>query len=144
MAVISITRARSGAAASVHNPAAAIGDLDITRLYRAFVSQENWRRPELTVFVEAGSREAAARKIVAAIAVVEYRKPEGEIAERIYNLSSAAELVDENISDDHAARLFETGWSGGEVTCWVRAPLVLLADPAPLLRAWARVVGVRS
>lgn len=140
MAVISISRGRLSAASSAHNSAAPIGDIDITRLWRAFISQTDWRRPEITAFVEAGSRETAARKIAAAVAVVEYRKPE-EIADRIYNLSSADELISENISTDHAARLFETGWSGGEVIAWVQAPLVLCANPAPLLRAWARIGG---
>jgi hypothetical protein len=47
-------------------------------------------RHGVTAFVEAGTRGAAVRKIAGAIAILEYRKPE-EVAERIYNCSSARE-----------------------------------------------------
>lgn len=124
---------------SRQTPAFATCDIDITRLYRAFISQDNWRRPELTAFVEAHSRGAAARKIAEAVALIEIRRPD-EVTERIYNLAHATELIAENVSDDHAARLFECGWSGGRVIAWVSAPLVLLADPEPLLRVWARLL----
>ena len=114
------------------------GDIDITRLYRAHVTAADWRRTEVTAFVEAGTREAAIRKIAGAIAVLEYRKPE-EISERIYNLASAEELIAENLSEDHGLRLFETGWSGGKATHFVEEPLVLLINPGPLLKVWARL-----
>lgn len=123
---------------SRRTPAFATRDIDITRLWRAFISQDTWRRPELTVFVEAHSRETAARKIAAAVALIEIRRSE-DVTERIYNLAHATELIAENLSNDHAARLFECGWSGGAVIAWVSAPLVLLADPAPLLSVWARL-----
>jgi hypothetical protein len=116
-------------------------DIDITRLYRAHVSGADWRGAERTAFVEASSHHAAAKKIAAAIAVLEYRKPE-EVAERIYNLTSAEELIAEGLSEDHALRLFETGWQGGRPTYFVRSPLVLTADPGPLLRVWAQLQRV--
>ena len=112
------------------------------RLYRAHVQPQDWRQPELTAFVEAGTHNAAVKKIAAAIAALEYRKPE-EMQERLYNCSSAEELIEQGLSDDHALRLFETGWSD-RVVSWVEHPLVLLADPAPLLKVWARVTQVTS
>jgi hypothetical protein len=108
------------------------------RLFRAHISAPDSSRPELTAFVEAGTRDAAVRKIAGAIAVLEYRNFE-DVAERLYNCSSAAELIDEGLSDDLEARLLETGWSGGKPTHFVEHPLVLLADPTPLLKVWARV-----
>jgi hypothetical protein len=112
------------------------------RLFRAHVQPQDWRQPECTAFVEAGTHSAAVRKIAGAIAALEYRKPE-EVQERIYNCSSAEELIAEGLSEDHALRLFETGWSD-RVVSWVESPLVLLLDPAPLLKVWARITAVTS
>ena len=113
-------------------------DIDITRLYRAHVTAADWREPEVTAFVEASGPRMACAKIAGAIAALELRKPE-EVAERIYNCTPAAELIDEGLSDDHALRLFECGWSGNQVIAWIESPLVLTRDPAPLLHAWARI-----
>ena len=135
--------ALQGANRSRQNLPPAVRDIDINRLFRAFVSQDDWRRPELTAFVEASSRESAVKKIAGIIALIEFRKAE-EITERIYNLTSAEELIAENISEEPAKRLFETGWSGGKVTCWVRAPLVLTPNPGPLLAVWAHIMDVRK
>jgi hypothetical protein len=110
---------------------------DDPRLWRAHVSPADSRGTEITAFVRAGSRGSAVLKIAGALAVLEYRKAE-EVQERIYNCSNGAELVAEGLSDDHALRLFETGWSD-RVLSWVEHPLVLLADPAPLLHVWARI-----
>jgi hypothetical protein len=114
-------------------------DIDITRLWRAHVTAAESLGREVTAFVEASCAPVAVRKIAGAIAALEYRKPE-EIIDRIYNCYSAEELIAENVSEDHALRLFETGWSGGRATHFVESPLVLLANPAPLLRAWGRVL----
>jgi hypothetical protein len=113
-------------------------EIDITRLFRAHVSPASWRGTEVTTFVEAGTREAAIRKIAGAIAALEYRKPE-EVTERIYNLASAEELIAEGLSESHAERLLETGWSGNRAVSFVESPLVLLANPGPLLRVWAQL-----
>jgi hypothetical protein len=112
--------------------------LDITRLYRAHVSAADWRGTEVTAFVQAANHNAAVRKIAAAIAVLEYRKPE-EVIERIYNCTSATELIEENLSEDDGLRLFETGWQGCRPVSWVESPLVLLTNPGPLLAVWARI-----
>jgi hypothetical protein len=116
-------------------------EIDLTRLYRAHVSAHDWRGTEVTAFVEASSHHAAAKKIAAAIAVLENRKPE-DVLDRIYNCSSAEELIAEGLSEDHSVRLLETGWSGGQATHFVRSPLVLTANPAVLLRIWAQLQRV--
>jgi hypothetical protein len=114
--------------------------LNLSRLYRAFVSgRDGYRNPERTVFVEAASREAALRKIAAVIVALEYGSTVESVCERIYNLSSAQECIAEGLSADVELRLFETGWSGGKASCFVMHPLFLLDDPAPLIRMWASI-----
>jgi hypothetical protein len=109
------------------------------RLYRAHIQPaHDWRQPELTAFLEAGSRETAVRKIAQAIAAIEFGSTPASVQERIYNCSGAAELIDEGLSENLEERLMETGWSGGKATHFVEHPLVLLSDPAPLLFVWAR------
>jgi hypothetical protein len=109
------------------------------RLYRAFVQPQDSRGAELTAFVAASSREAAMRKICHTIAAMEFGSTPESVEDRTYNCSGAAELIAEGLGDDIESRLLETGWSGGKPVCFVEHPLVLLADPAPLLRVWARV-----
>jgi hypothetical protein len=112
--------------------------VNLKRLFRAFVTAADYSQPKITAFIEAATREAAVRKLTAHIAILEYRKLE-EVAERIYNCYSAAELIDEGLSGDRALRLFETGWSGGKATHYVESPLVLTTNPGALLRLWARI-----
>lgn len=138
MAIQQCTAAQERLLQSRRTPAAITSDIDLTRLYRAYVSPADCHGAEACVFIEAGSRDAAIRKIAGCLAVLEYRTPE-DVAERIYNLAHAEELLAENLSADHASRLFECGWSGDRVTCWVQAPLVLTRNPGPLLSAWARL-----
>jgi len=114
------------------------------RLYRAHVQPaRDSRAPELTVFVEAASHQAAIRKIANALAALEGRLPDA-VEERIYNCYSARELIDDGMSEDNELRLFETGWSGGRPTHFVEQPLFLVAAPAALIRAWARISAVQS
>lgn len=108
------------------------------RVYRAHVEPQKWRGVELTAFVEAGSRETAVRKIAQAVAVIDGSTAES-IQERIYNCSGAEELVNEGLGEDIEGRLLETGWGGGKPICFVEHPLVLMSDPTPLLRVWARI-----
>jgi hypothetical protein len=136
MTVTSLPRATARPGESSPRPSPI--EIDLTRLYRAHVSAVDWRGAERTAFVEASSHHAAAKKIAAAIAALEYRKPE-EVIERVYNCASAGELIAEGLSDDHAVRLFETGWTGGKPTHFVEAPLVLVPNPGPLLRVWAQI-----
>jgi hypothetical protein len=138
MAIIEFTAPGARLPESSRTPAAATREIDITRLYRAFVQPNCWREPERTVFVEAGSREGAVRKIATIIAALEYGKPEA-VRERLYNLASAVDLIAENISEDHRLRLFECGWSGDQVISWISQPLFLLREPAALIRAWTQL-----
>jgi hypothetical protein len=116
----------------------AIAGINLARFYRAHVQGTNYRSPECTAFVEAFSHQCACKKIAAAVAVLENRTPD-EVADRIYNCFSAQELVDQGLSEDPALRLFETGWSGGRPTYFVREPLFLLAAPAAIIRKWAAI-----
>ncbi len=109
------------------------------RLFRAHVQPQDGHRPELTAFVEAGSRETAVRKICQTIAAMEFGSTEASVRERVYNCSGAVELINEGLGEDIEGRLLETGWGGGKPICFVEHPLALLADPAPLLKVWARV-----
>jgi hypothetical protein len=115
------------------------------RVYRAFVqAAPDSRSAELTVFVEATSRDAAIRKICQAIALLEFGTVAESVIDRIYNLSSADELMNDGLSETLEERLLETGWSGGKPTHFVRHPLVLMRDPAPLLTIWARLGSGRE
>jgi hypothetical protein len=97
-------------------------EIDLTRLYRAFVSQDSWRDPERTVYVEAPSREGAIRKIAAAISALEFGSTPEAVRARVYNCTSALELIEDGVSEDHTLRLWETGWSGSNVIAWVEQP----------------------
>jgi hypothetical protein len=132
--------------ATVHTtaaPAASVPQVlpaHLRRLYRAFVTPRDPSGPERAFFVEAATHQAAAKKVAGTIAALEYTKL-FEAEEAVYNVASAFELVHEGKSHDFELRLFETAWRGGKVCCWVEAPVFLLRDPAPLVRAWARIAG---
>ncbi len=79
------------------------------------------------------------RKIAAAVAALEMRSPD-EVADRVYNVASARELIDEGLSDDIELRLLETGWCGTAVS-FVTDPLFLITAPA-LIRKWAQIAEV--
>jgi hypothetical protein len=113
--------------------------LDLTRLYRAHVTPQEWRRPECTVFVEAFSHAAAIRKIATAVAALEYGSTVESVSERIYNVSSAAECIHQGLSADPLRRIFETAWSGNEAIGFVTHPLFLLEDASALIRIWVEI-----
>ena len=121
------------------NPPASPVPAHFRRLFRAHLQPKDWRSPECTVFIESGSRETAVRKMSHAIAALECGSTPESVVERIYNLAGAAELVDGGLGEDIEGRLLETGWGGGKPIAYVEHPLVLLSDPGPLLRVWARV-----
>ena len=108
------------------------------RLYRAHIGAESYGI-ERTAFVEASSHQAAVRKIANAVAALEICLPES-IHERIYNVASAADLIDEGVSQDVDLRLFETGWSGNQAISFVEFPLFLITSPT-LIRKWAQTSG---
>jgi len=112
--------------------------IHLRRLYRAHIEPSDCRGVERTAYVEASSHDCACKKIAAAVAALEHRAP-ADVADRIYNPYSAQELVADGLSDDLELRLFETGWSGGKATHFVREPLFLLAEPSALIRKWAAI-----
>jgi len=109
------------------------------RIYRAHVQPQHARGVEVTAFVEAASREGAIRKISQTVAALEFGSTPESVQERLYNCNSAAELIDEGLSEDLEARLFETGWSGGKPICFVEHPLFLIKDAGVLIRVWAQI-----
>jgi hypothetical protein len=58
----------------------------------------------------------------------------------LYNLHSFDELVGFGVSEDEDLRVFETGWSGTQVTGWATEPLFLTNDVS-LLGKWAERYG---
>ena len=119
-------------------PTAAPTPLPFPRLYRAHVTAADTYGVERTAFVEAASHRAAARKIANVVAAIENRLPD-QVEERIYNVYSSSELIEEGLSEDIELRLFETGWCGGKAAYFVEQPLFLISAPA-LIRKWGRIV----
>jgi hypothetical protein len=64
-------------------------------------SRRAGRGIECTAFVEAANHSAAARKIAAAVAALEYGSTAEAVLERIYNVTSGIELIAEGISTDY-------------------------------------------
>jgi len=112
--------------------------VNFSRLYRAHVSPRDWRGTERTAFVEAFSHDGAIKKIAAAVAALELGSMPELVEDRVYNCSSAKELIGEGLSEDVELRFFETGWTGGKATHFVEEPLFLLNTPAALIRVWTR------
>jgi hypothetical protein len=110
--------------------------LDISHLYRVVVGSPDSEHPERVAFVEATHGHAAVKKVASAIAALEYRSL-STVEERLYNVRSAQECIDEGLSEDSELRVFETGWNRRAPT-YVEQPLFLVAAPAALIRAWFR------
>jgi hypothetical protein len=91
-------------------------------LHRAFVEPRRSPGIELTVFVQASSRRWAIHRMAIVIAALEDGSTVESVSERIYNCVSAAECLEEGLSEDPELRIFETGWSGGKPICFVRHP----------------------
>lgn len=118
--------------------------LNTSRLYRAYVSPPSPSPPgpELAVFAEASSRDHAHRHICELVALITRRNVD-DVADALYNLYSAHELIDDGLSEPRELRLFECGWSGKRIF-YIDAPLCLVTDPQPLLDAWQRAVSTQS
>ncbi len=110
--------------------------IDLSRLYRAVVEPADWRTPARHAFVDASNHNVAVKKLAAAIGGLEYRSPAALADGRIYNVSSTQELIDEGMGSDEL-RIFETGWNGHAPT-YVKQPLFLVDEPAPLILLWCR------
>jgi hypothetical protein len=85
--------------------------------------------PELTVFVEASSREAAWQKI---------RSLFGD-GHDVYNVHSAEKLVAEGESEDPELRLFEVGWDGSALL-FCEHPVFVVSNPGDWARKWAAAI----
>jgi hypothetical protein len=108
--------------------------LDFRHVYRAHV-QAAGSECERTVYVEAISHEQAIKKITA---VLEACEPWRSCAnERVYNCSSAVELVEEGESDDVELRLFEVAWGGGRPPQMCRHPVFLVKNPGAWAAKWS-------
>lgn len=110
-------------------------------LFRAVVEPSRDVSPytERIVFVEACNREDAARRITLHIAAID-DVPADQVS--FYNLDSKSELIAHGVSDDLDLRIFETGWRGNKVECWVEAPMFLVRAPEPYVRRWASLPKV--
>lgn len=69
---------------------------------------------------------------------MEHPSPDA-VQDRIYNCTSAKELIADGTSDRPELRIFETGWTGGNATHFVTEPLFLLDHPGELTRFWASI-----
>ena len=117
-----------------------IGGVNVARLYRAIVGCTDYSDTEQVAFVEASSHQTAIDKIAAAVAAIEHRTP-ADVINRIYNCSSARELIASGESDDLHLRILEMGWIGGR-PIFLREPLeplFLLNAPAAFIRMWAAI-----
>lgn len=118
-----------------------VAGISIERLYRAHITPSTPGQPHRTVFVEAVNDTAALRKVREVLAALENRSAKHLAeCEAVYECRSALELMQQGVSDDLDARLFETaGARDGKVVSFIRHPVFLLQDPAPLTRKWAQI-----
>ena len=91
---------------------------------------------DLTIFVQAGGYDEAMSKVLAVANCIV--KP---AEDAVYNLRSASDLMDDGVSSDRIARLFEKGWSGEVVTHWAQDPVFAVRNPALLMAAWLSAAG---
>lgn len=110
-------------------------------LWRAHVSlPAEIASREVTIFVRAVTRDEAHAAMRHAIQVLYPLCLEEELDHAYYNLSSAADLVDQGTSSRLNDRLFETGWRGNKVCGWVERPVFLVPEAAELFQAWCWAV----
>jgi hypothetical protein len=114
------------------------GAIDLRHVWRGHVQPALMSLPERTAFVDATTERGARLKIAAVVAGLEGARPE-DVDYRVYNVKPARTCIEEGESVDHELRLFEIGW-GGDGIVFVREPLILLQQPGPLARAWARAL----
>src|SRR5688572_21095388 len=112
------------------------GTVELRHVWRGHVQPVLMSLPERTAFVDATTERGARLKIAAAVAGLEGVRAE-DVDYRIYNVKPARICIEEGESEDHELRLFEIGW-GGDGIVFVREPLILLQQPGPLARVWAR------
>lgn len=91
---------------------------------------------DFTIYVRAIGSDAAHQAIQRALQAMYEGRPALDIDEAYYNLTSAAELIEQGVSDNHASRLFETAWQGSKVEGWVRNPVFVVPDASAFHQAW--------
>lgn len=96
---------------------------------------------EFTIYVRAIDFKTAKLAVQRALLAMYEGRPALDLDEAFYNLTSAAELIDQGVSDDHVARLFETAWQGAKVEGWVQRPVFVVPDAAALHAAWQNTTG---
>ncbi len=116
-----------------------VGTVDLRHVWRGHVQPVLLSLPERTAYVDATTERGARLKIAAAVAGLEGVRPD-DVDYRIYNVKPTRICIEEGESEDHELRLFEIGW-GGDGIVFVREPLILLQQPGPLTRAWARTLA---
>ena len=115
------------------------GTVDLRHVWRGHVQPVLLSLPERTAYVDATTERGARLKIAAAVAGLEGVRPQ-HVDYRVYNVRPARVCIEEGESEDHELRLFEIGW-GGDGIVFVREPLILLQQPGPLARVWARTLA---
>jgi hypothetical protein len=110
--------------------------LNLSRLYRAVVEPDDWRKPARHAFIEASNHNVAVKKLAAVIVALERCSLAALADGRIHNVYGLQELTDEGMGADVELRIFETGWNGHTPT-YVAQPLFLVDEPA-LIRLWCR------
>lgn len=100
-------------------------------------------REDFTIYVRAIGRDAAHLAIQRVLEAMYEDRPGFDLMEAYYNLASATELVEQGVSDNHVARLFETGWQGSNVVAWVTSPVFVVPDASALYQAWQTAAQVR-
>jgi hypothetical protein len=109
--------------------------IDLSDMYRASVEPIDWRGSVRMVFIEASSERDARMKVAGVVAILEHRSM-AEAVDRVYNVKSARQCIDEGSSVDPELRMFEVGRSG---LAWVRQPIFLLREPASVTRKWLQI-----
>lgn len=103
-------------------------------IWRAHLEAQGF--PNVTLYVQARNQEEATKK-ARALAVATIGQDLQE--DTFFNLTSASELVEQGVSDDVAARIFETGWYEDRVTSWVERPIFCVRRPELMTAAWLKV-----
>jgi hypothetical protein len=98
--------------------------------------------PPRTVFIESQTEKAARMRVANAIGGLEFRSVP-EVMERIIDVRSARQCIEEGRHEDEALRIFEMEQTlaGPDVT---EHPVFLTLEPGKFSRLWARAVGLTN
>ncbi len=117
-----------------------LSNIDYSRVYRANVGRLSEAHPELVVFFEAPSPFAATRRVSEMVALIT-RRTVDDVLNAVYNLTTAQELLCRGRSARKELRLFEVE---GSFSRYLVAPLFLVANPYPLIKAWLDAQAIDS